>query len=277
MPVAEVRRAGDGDALLGGDHLSHSSARRTNRSVGIRCCSRPAYIIIRWKPIRPMSWVSGIQLSDTSCSLKPAAWRAPSALARMLPCVSTTPLGSLVEPEENWMNAVCPRCTPAGVPARRNVVELRRRGRCAASSAVHASGSPVVRGERRQPVAQLAGPCTGTAAQLLRDAQQLVLVFVADADGHRHRHDAAVQAGPVGVDELLVARDVQDQHVAGPGADALQVVQDAERALAQFREGAGSSRRLRPRGKRSRRCRGLRSSSISGRVWYLIIVFSTRM
>ena len=49
-------------------------------------------------------------------------------------------------------------------------------------------------------------------------------------------HDAAVQAGPERVDELLVARDVQDQEVAGLGADALQVMQDAERAAAQLGE-----------------------------------------
>ena len=41
-----------------------------------------------------------------------------AALARMLRWVSTTPLGSLVEPEENWMKATSsrlPRCT---LPAR---------------------------------------------------------------------------------------------------------------------------------------------------------------
>ena len=65
-----------------------------------------------------MSWVSGIHDRLTSCSLNPAASVAPRQLAMMLPCVSTTPLGSLVEPEENWMKAVscgCARCT---LPAR---------------------------------------------------------------------------------------------------------------------------------------------------------------
>ena len=96
----------------------HSRARRTNSSVGIRYCRAPAYMIIRWKPIRPMSWVSGIQLSDTSLASRPIACRTPSAFARMLPCVSTTPFGSLVEPDENWMNAVCSRLMRAGVPSR---------------------------------------------------------------------------------------------------------------------------------------------------------------
>ena len=53
-----------------------------------------------------MSWVSGIHDRLTSFSLKPATSVEPRALARMLPCVSTTPFGSLVEPEENWMKAV---------------------------------------------------------------------------------------------------------------------------------------------------------------------------
>ncbi len=65
-----------------------------------------------------MSCVSGIQLSEVSLSLNPAACIAPSAFARMFACVSTTPLGSLVDPEENCMNAVSSGRTRAGAPAR---------------------------------------------------------------------------------------------------------------------------------------------------------------
>ncbi len=153
-----------------------------------------------------MSCVSGIQLSDTSCSLKPAAWRAPSAFARMLRCVSTTPFGSLVEPEENWMNAVSPAVTRAGVPGARDVVELvdqeRARARAPSTRCRLRRSSP-----RTPPAGRAAcGRCRAAAAELPRDAQQLVLVLVADADRDRHRHDAAVQAGPERVDELLVAR-----------------------------------------------------------------------
>jgi len=62
----------------------------------------------------PISCVNGIQLNETSRSVKPAAWREPSAFARMFACVSTTPLGSLVEPDENWMNAIPSPETRAG-------------------------------------------------------------------------------------------------------------------------------------------------------------------
>jgi hypothetical protein len=65
-----------------------------------------------------MSWVSGIHERLTSFSLKPAASVAPRQLAMMLPWVSTTPLGSLVEPEENWMKAVSSGVTRWMLPAR---------------------------------------------------------------------------------------------------------------------------------------------------------------
>ena len=91
-------------------------------------------------------------------------------------------------------------------------------------------------GIRCEAVAQLPVGVEERLAELLRDAQQLVLVLVADPDGDRHRHDAAVKAGPVRVDELLVARNVQDQVVARLGADTLQVKQDAERAPPQVRK-----------------------------------------
>ena len=71
-------------------------------------------------------------------------------------------------------------------------------------------------------------------AQLARDAQQLVPVLVADADGHGHRDDAAQHRAPECIDELLVVVQQQDHPVAGLGAQLLQVVQDAQRALVQF-------------------------------------------
>ena len=51
-------------------------------------------------------------------------------------------------------------------------------------------------------------------AELPRDAQQLVLVLVADADARPAPARCRRKAGPVRVDELLVAGDVQDQLVA---------------------------------------------------------------
>jgi hypothetical protein len=71
----------------------------------------------------------------------------------------------------------------------------------------------------RKAVAQLAVRVEPRCAELSRDPEQLVLVLVADADGDRHWHDAAVQARPVRVDELLVAGHVQDQPVARPRAE----------------------------------------------------------
>ena len=65
-----------------------------------------------------MSWVSGIHDSETSSGRSRAAWIAPSVFATRLPCVSCTPLGSLVEPEENWMNARSAGEAARGRPAR---------------------------------------------------------------------------------------------------------------------------------------------------------------
>ena len=48
-----------------------------------------------------MSWVSGIQLSETSSSLNLSTAVEPWVLATRLPWVSMTPFGSLVDPEEN--------------------------------------------------------------------------------------------------------------------------------------------------------------------------------
>jgi hypothetical protein len=50
----------------------------------------------------------------------------------------------------------------------------------------------------------------------------------------RHRDDAAEQRRPERVDERLVAGEKQQQPVAGPGAELLQVMQDAERALVEL-------------------------------------------
>ncbi len=71
-----------------------------------------------WKPISPMSWVSGIQEMLTSSSVKRATSLTPRQLARMLRWVRTTPLGSLVEPEENWMKATSSGAAACGLPGR---------------------------------------------------------------------------------------------------------------------------------------------------------------
>ena len=59
-------------------------------------------------------------------------------------------------------------------------------------------------------------------------------VFVADAGRDRHRHDAAEDAGPERVDEGFIARQEQQQAIARPRAEALQVMQDAQRTLVEL-------------------------------------------
>ena len=77
-----------------------------NSSVGMTfSCMRCANIMM-CMPIRPMSWVRGIQVRLTSFSFHSEASPAPRVFVMILRCVSTTPLGSLVEPDENWMKAM---------------------------------------------------------------------------------------------------------------------------------------------------------------------------
>src|SRR6185437_7621395 len=88
--------------------------------------------------------------------------------------------------------------------------------------------------ERADPVERAAPGVDERLAELAGDAQQLVAVLVADAERDGHGHDAAEQGGPEGVDELLVAAEEEDQLVAAARAEALQVMEDAERAGVQL-------------------------------------------
>ena len=77
------------------------------------------------KPIRPMSCVSGIHDRLIVVGIEsPRQCRPPRILASRLACVSTTPLGSLVEPEENWMKAVSPGCARVHFAAATDFVEF---------------------------------------------------------------------------------------------------------------------------------------------------------
>ncbi len=62
-------------------------------------------------------------------------------------------------------------------------------------------------------------------------------MFVADTQRDRYGDDPAEHGRPESVDELFVVTQEQDQLVAAAGADALQVMQDPERALVELREG----------------------------------------
>ena len=97
-----------------------------------------------------------------------------------------------------------------------------------------ATTAHLLRVEHSQAVEQRFFSVQPRVAEKVRDAQQLAPVFVADADGHRHRHDAAIEACPEGVDELLVVLAVQHHVVAGLHALRLQEVQDAERPIVQL-------------------------------------------
>src|SRR5262249_31352123 len=79
-------------------------------------------------------------------------------------------------------------------------------------------------------------------AELASDTQELVTMLVADADGDRHRHDAPQQRCPERIDELLVVADEQNEAIAAPRPDALQVMQDPQRALVQL--GKGNAARI---------------------------------
>jgi len=65
-------------------------------------------------------------------------------------------------------------------------------------------------------------------------------MLIADAESHRHRNDPSQHRCPEGIDERLIAAEEQDQLVAAPRTQALQVMQDSERALVEFAEGDAS-------------------------------------
>jgi hypothetical protein len=84
---------------------------------------------LRTKPMSPMSWYRGSQLTPESAPLSacsPSRMMA-QAFARRLPCVTSTPLGVAVLPEVNCRNAMSSapgstgsRAARAGASARRS-------------------------------------------------------------------------------------------------------------------------------------------------------------
>ena len=158
----------------------------------------------------------------------------PRALAMMLPCVSTTPLGSLVEPEENWMKATSSGCACVRLAGAARCRPGHRPGTRATRSASKVCASPTCAGEGADALERAALGVDEGLAELARDAQQLVAVLIADAERHRHGDDAAEHRGPERIDELLVVAEEEDQLVAAARTEALQVMQDAERARVQL-------------------------------------------
>ena len=150
-----------------------------------------------------MSWVNGIQDTQVSLSPQRAASPEPRAFTRMLRWVSTTPLGSLVEPDENWMNAMSSGLTACTWPAfemSSTCSAKKARGLEAVEGRLFAGAA----GKGADAIECLPVGVDEGLAQFPGDAQQLVFVLVTDAEGNRHRHDPAQHAGPEGIEELLV-------------------------------------------------------------------------
>jgi hypothetical protein len=148
--------------------------------------------------------------------------------AMRLPCVSMTPFGSLVEPEENWMKARSSALGRCSLPGREmSVIDSTRKA--ARLEFSEQRRLPDLPGERLQALQILGVRVQQRLAELARHPQQLVAVLIADADGERHRHDPAAHRGPESIEELLVVVEEDDHLVAALRAHGLQVVQDAER------------------------------------------------
>ncbi|CAM5625188.1 hypothetical protein SGRI78S_02939 [Streptomyces griseus subsp. griseus] len=124
---------------------NHRRGRLANDSGPIFTCRARAASGARWVPMSPMSWKYGIQLTTTSSGPSSEAALICSRLASTAPCVTSTPLGAPVLPEENWTNATSSR--PAATGSRsagpsRSTSRLRARtssGSSPDSDAVEAS------------------------------------------------------------------------------------------------------------------------------------------
>ena len=120
-----------------------------------------------------------------------------------------------------------------GLPRTRDVVQVidqeGARAQARESSLLAGLG-----GESTDPLERAALGVDEGLAELARDAQELVTVLVADTEGDRHGHYPAEHRGPERIDELLVAAEKEDQLVAAARPEALQVMEDAERARIQL-------------------------------------------
>ena len=101
---------------------SQLPGRDRNASGDISTVGKPRNSVAKQAPIRPMSWYSGSQLTNTSFG--PALTAAPMArtLASRFACVSTTPLGLPVLPE-----VYCRKPMSPGLAAHRREAGTRRR------------------------------------------------------------------------------------------------------------------------------------------------------
>ena len=87
---------------------SHWLGRERKASGDISTTGKPQYIVAKQPPMRPMSWYSGSQLTNTSSVVARAPLAIARTLARRFACVSTTPFGLPVLPEVYCRNAMWP-------------------------------------------------------------------------------------------------------------------------------------------------------------------------
>ena len=158
--------------------------------------------------MRPMSCVSGIhdRLASSSRARTPLA--IASMLVVRLRCVRITPLGSLVDPDENWMNATSSGRGAMLDAGHRDVGHLVQEHR-AALEARDAIGEAVLVGVGAQAVEHLALGGERRRRQAGEHAKELGLVLVGVAGRERNGDDAAEHACPERVDER---REPVDQH-----------------------------------------------------------------
>ena len=207
-----------------------TSGRRLNKRVSMMLCETLPTSMLRCRPISPMSWVSGIQLNATSASVMPAPSMIPRMLVIRLACVSTTPFGWPVDPDENWMNARSSGRRSAGEPS--SAME-----RTASTESGDSLRQPLGCAETLKPLQQALLRIDIGSSQRIEHVKKLVTMIVTDPDGNGHRHDAAENAGPESVHELLIAVRKQYQLIAGTHAKALHMTQHAQRPLVELREG----------------------------------------
>ncbi len=119
--------------------------------------------------------------------------------------MSTTPLGSLVEPEGELDECDVVRAGCMGNAGLLQIAQVFDQECTSTQSRKGAGCFRVVALVRELPARSnvLWSVVDERLPKLAGNAQQLVAVFIADADGHRHRHDAAQHGGPEGIDELF--------------------------------------------------------------------------
>ena len=145
-------------------------------------------------------------------------------------------MGSLVEPEENWMNAMSSGCRPMGDAVRRYIGDLVQDHRMPFELR-EPFGETVFRGIGAQPVEHLALGGERRCGQAREHAEEFRLVLVGIAGRERYGDHAPEHTRPERVDERGEAVDQDDGLRIGARARGLQVTQQSERASVHFRVG----------------------------------------